>query len=220
MNRAEVLLLIRDAGPLSFQCIENSLGIDDSPSDFRDRMLDDAISAFISAGLIKEINPSEERPEWSETRQDAIFAVTPLLRKIQYSLDLSLTKLRANNVPKAEAEQQSLSEAVRRLEATMPDCGYKKDLIASIKELSRCLRSSCFIAVMALSGKILEITIKHYFVTNSIAFQNDLVLGPLLRKLADQGSYVDPGLKNIANIINLSRIPAVHAKENVPIPSK
>ncbi len=74
---------------------------------------------------------------------------------------------------------------------------------------------------MTLSGKILEITIKHYFVMNSITFQNDLMLGPLLRKLAEQeGAYVDPGLKNVANIINLSRIPAVHAKENVPIPSK
>ncbi|MCP9933966.1 hypothetical protein KBZ08_08545 [Cyanobium sp. Candia 9D4] len=183
-------------------------------------MLDDAISSLISAGLIKEVDPSEERSEWSEAKPDSTFQVTPLLRKLQYALDLSLTKLRASNTPKAEAEQLSLKEMARKLAATMPDYGYKNDLIASIQELSRCLSSSCFIAVMALSGKILEIAIKHYFVVNSIPFQNDLMLGPLLRKLAEQGAYVDPGLKNVANIINLSRIPAVHSKENVPIPSK
>jgi hypothetical protein len=221
INRAEVLLMIRDAEALSFQCIRDDFGIHRSPSDFRNRMLDETISALISAGLIEEVNSREQHHQWSQAKPDAIFKVTPQLAKLQHALDLSLTKLRTSTAPKVEAEQSSLRKALKGVAAKMPECGYKKDLIVSIQELSICLCSSCYIAVMALSGKILEITIKHYFAMNSITFQNDLMLGPLLRKLAEQEvAYVDPGLKNVANIINLSRIPAVHAKKNAPIPSK
>lgn len=183
-------------------------------------MLDEALYALISAGLIEEVSSVEDGRQWSQFGSDAVFRVTPLLSKLQYALDLSLTKLRHSTAPKAEAEQASVSIAIQAVAEEMPECGYKKDLVVSLQELSRCLNSSCYIAVMALSGKILEIAVKHYFVVNSIAFQNDWMIGSLLRKLAEQGTYVDPGLKNVANIINLSRIPAVHSKENVPIPSK
>ena len=60
INRAELLLLLRDAGPLSFQYIRDHFGIHESPSDFRNRMLDEATDALLSAGLIEEVNSCEE----------------------------------------------------------------------------------------------------------------------------------------------------------------
>lgn len=135
INRAEVLLMIRDAEALSFQCIRDDLGIHRSPSDFRNRMLDETISALISAGLIEEVNSREEHHQWSQVKPDAIFKVTPQLAKLQYALDLSPTKLRTSTAPKVEAEQSSLRKALKAVAAKMPECGYKKDLIVSIQEL-------------------------------------------------------------------------------------
>ena len=101
----------------------------------------------------------------------------------------------------------------------MPDHGYKKDLVESLRELSTCIGSRCYIAALALSGKILEIAVKHYLDEVGDPVQADMMLGPLLRKLDDHPQYVDPGLKSVAHIINASRIPAVHAKRDVPVPS-
>jgi len=43
-----------------------------------------------------------------------------------------------------------------------------------------------------------------------------------LKRLRDAncGKYIDPSLGSIGDIINKSRIPAVHAKEKIPVPSR
>ena len=46
------------------------------------------------------------------------------------------------------------------------------------------------------------------------------MIGTLLTKLREHGDYVDPALGNVINVINQSRIPAVHAKRAIPIPSR
>ena len=47
------------------------------------------------------------------------------------------------------------------------------------------------------------------------------VKGKLLDSVrkAAPADYFDPGMGNVANLINQSRIPAVHAKQDIPVPS-
>ena len=99
---------------------------------------------------------------------------------------------------------------------------YKDDFIASLNELKICYNNKCFIACLSLSGKILEICLKQLLIDNSIKFDDNLMIGQLLNMLTQERieRYLDQSLKEVAAIINKSRIPAVHAKEKIPVPSR
>jgi hypothetical protein len=100
---------------------------------------------------------------------------------------------------------------------------YYDDLRNALRELAVCFEHECYSAVMGLAGKILEICLKQRLDDMGIAYGDDMMLGALLTKLKKSKSdadYIDPNLNNIANIINQSRIPAVHAKEKIPVPSR
>jgi len=99
---------------------------------------------------------------------------------------------------------------------------YREDLLTSIRELQVCFDSACYIACLALSGKILEICLKQLMIDHKILFDDSWMIGLLLKKIRESNcpKYIDPSLGNLGNIINQSRIPAVHAKERIPVPSK
>lgn len=99
---------------------------------------------------------------------------------------------------------------------------YSDDLLASLAELRICFANECYIACLALSGKLLEICLKQLFLSKGVHFEERWMIGELLKKLreSDPEKYLDQSLGDIANIINKSRIPAVHSKERVPVPSK
>lgn len=99
---------------------------------------------------------------------------------------------------------------------------YRDDLLASLRELEVCFRDDCFIASLALSGKLLEICLKQVMLDHDIPFDDTWMIGTLLKKLREAASekYIDQSLGDIANIINKSRIPAVHSKEKIPVPSR
>ena len=138
---------------------------------------------------------------------------------MQEALHLSLTRLRDERSPHTEVIEAFRSTAAE-VEALMPVTVYKADLVSSLRELGVCLGAGGYIATLCLGGKLLEIAVKHYMVTEELAFEDQWMLGTLLEKLSEAGAYTDPGLGNLANIINASRIPAVHAKRGVPIPSE
>lgn len=50
----------------------------------------------------------------------------------------------------------------------------------------------------------------------------NLMVGKLLSSIKENvpNEYIDPSLGNVANIINISRITSVHAKESIPVPSR
>jgi hypothetical protein len=74
---------------------------------------------------------------------------------------------------------------------------------------------------MALGGKILELGLKQRMIDLNFKFDDNWMLGTLVSKLGSlPQEYVDPALGNLVNIINQSRIPAVHAKRAIPIPSR
>ena len=99
---------------------------------------------------------------------------------------------------------------------------YRDDLLASIKELRTCFSNECYIACLALSGKILEICLKQALIDNEVEFNEKWMIGQLIQAFKDANlhQYLDQSLSEIAKIINQSRIPAVHAKERIPVPSK
>lgn len=121
------------------------------------------------------------------------------------------------------------SETSTTLAGLLENCGkvtinhiYRDDLLASIKELRLCFASECYIACLALSGKILEICLKQVLINNQIEFDDDWMIGRLIRKFQDAHLefYLDQSLPHLARIINESRIPAVHSKAKIPVPSK
>lgn len=99
---------------------------------------------------------------------------------------------------------------------------YKDDFITSLNELKICFNNKCFIACLSLSGKILEICLKQLLIDNNIQFEDRFMIGQLLNKIKESKieKYLDQSLLEVAAIVNKSRIPAVHAKEKIPVPSR
>lgn len=99
---------------------------------------------------------------------------------------------------------------------------YRDDFLETLDEIRICFDSECFIAAIALSGKILEVSLRETLLRHGVEVASDLGLGKLIGAVRDSvaDEYVDPSLGNVANIINESRKTAVHAKEKVPVPSR
>jgi hypothetical protein len=127
---------------------------------------------------------------------------------------------------KLRSTASSTSESVAVLKA---DCErvslnatYADDLLASLRELAVCFDSRCYIACLALCGKVLEIALKQLLIDNNVPFDQRWMIGRLLTEARERAlpNYLDPSLQQIGEIINRSRIPAVHAVERVPVPSE
>jgi hypothetical protein len=99
---------------------------------------------------------------------------------------------------------------------------YHGNLLARLNEMAICMDHDCFMAVMAHCGVILEILLKETLTRNHIPYDDNAGVGSLIGRLQAHPAavYLDPGLKNIANIINQSRIQSVHHHETVPVPSR
>lgn len=122
----------------------------------------------------------------------------------------------------ASETSSTVAELLKNCEKTNINVVYRDDLLASLKELRLCFSHECFIACLALSGKILEICLKQVLLDNNIQFENNWMIGQLLQKLrqSECEKYLNQSLPEIANIINKSRIPAVHSTERIPVPSR
>jgi hypothetical protein len=94
---------------------------------------------------------------------------------------------------------------------------YRDDLFASLKELQVCFDHACYIACFGPGRKDTGDLMDH-----RIPFDDGWMIGKLLEKLKESRcpKYIDQSLDNVGRIINKSRIPAVHALERVPVPSK
>lgn len=99
---------------------------------------------------------------------------------------------------------------------------YRDDFLKTLDEIGICFDQGCFIAAIGLCGKILEVCLKELLIRNSIEFDPNFGVGQLIRRIRENvdHEYLDPTLMNVANIINTSRITAVHAKERIPVPSR
>jgi hypothetical protein len=123
--------------------------------------------------------------------------------------------------PKTETSE-TIQELLRGCERSSVNPIYRDDLLASLRKLDICFRDECFIACLALSGKILEMCLKQLMLDRNISFEDNWMISALLKKIREAASerYLDQSLGQIANIINESRIPAVNSKEKIPVPSR
>lgn len=99
---------------------------------------------------------------------------------------------------------------------------YRDDFLKTLDEIRICFDDGCYIAAIGLCGKILEVCLKEILLRNNIQCDPNAMVGTLIKTIRERvpGEYIDPTLANIVNIINTSRITAVHAKERIPIPSR
>lgn len=227
---AAVLREIRDRRDVTLVALYRTFDIGwggSAPDDARARnRLHACLRALAGVGLVDCVRrgPASSQggvlPFFGEP-PDETWSTTPALRRLQDALELSLVDLEASHRRYHVDEVGRLGKVREQLDAKLAARTYRTDLLASVEELARCLESRAYIAVMALSGKILEICLKQRMVDLGLPFDDAWMLGTLLGKLKDVPSvYLDPSLDNVANIIKSSRIPAVHAKRDVPIPSE
>jgi hypothetical protein len=119
-----------------------------------------------------------------------------------------------------------VSEAVALLqkecEAAQLNEMYREDFLKTLDEIRICFDEGCFIAAIGLCGKILEVCLKEVLLRHNVQLDPNVMVGPLIRLIRERApnEYLDPTLAHVANIINRSRITAVHAKERIPIPSR
>lgn len=99
---------------------------------------------------------------------------------------------------------------------------YRDDFLKTLDEIRICFDEGCFIAVIVLCGKILEVCLKEALIRHNVQYDPNAMVGTLIRTIRDQvpGEYMDPTIMNVVNIINTSRNTAVHANEKIPIPSR
>lgn len=99
---------------------------------------------------------------------------------------------------------------------------YQEDFLKTLDEIRICFDEGCFIATIGLCGKLLEVCLKEMLIRNGVSFDPNAMVGSLIKSIQKNipEEYTDPSLKNIVNIINNSRITAVHSKEKIPVPSR
>lgn len=117
---------------------------------------------------------------------------------------------------------ESVRELLRECERARINENYKEEFLRTLEEIATCFDEGCFIAAIGLCGKILEACLKEVLIRHNITFEPKLMVGQLIKAIKEKvpAEYVDPALSNIVDIINQSRITAVHAKEKIPIPSR
>jgi hypothetical protein len=149
------------------------------------------------------------------------WVATPRLSRLQQVLDLSLTGLLSLEPRDPRVQSELLAVTSRLEERVPPESPYRENLLETLKEISVCLDHQCWMAVMSLAGKVLEVCIKQRMVERGLPFQEDWMLGTLLTKIKAAGeSHIGSAISNVANIINESRITAVHAKVATPTPTE
>jgi hypothetical protein len=117
---------------------------------------------------------------------------------------------------------QSVYDLVEVCKTNPIDPNYKQDFIRTLEEVAICFQHECYIATIALCGKILEVCLTDILKRCNIDTANIKMLGNLIRKVKDSvpTQYLDPSLESIALIISKSRNTAIHFNETIPIPSR
>jgi hypothetical protein len=224
LSPADVLAFIRDAEFRAWNQLDRKFCPQQPTSPARLRKigrLHAILGGLEEAGLVidreKQIARTDD-PSGSGTS----YAATPLVAKIQQALELSLSRLaRAQTTRQSDSAGELAQVAERAKTEICADAVYRDDLVASLREMRECFEAGCYIAVMGLGGKILELGLKQRMIDLDFKFDDNWMLGTLVSKLGSlPQEYVDPALGNLVNIINQSRIPAVHAKRAIPIPSR
>lgn len=122
--------------------------------------------------------------------------------------------------------RNEVSQAVAELEAECQQAdinpNYRADFLRTLEEIRICFDNECLFATIALCGKVLEVCLKERLRRGGVEYDRTATIGQLLGRIRDRlpATYLDPSLNNIGTIINERRITAIHAVEQIPVPSR
>lgn len=159
---------------------------------------------------------------WAADRSagEVSLAATPHLREVQVAMELSLTMM----VPRPSSPT---AEALRRTFARGKEVPfhptYQQDLMHTLDEMATCVEHGCHVATLVLAGKVLEMVFRKVLDEAGVVPGEPAMLGTLFRTLREKvpAVYVDPGLGQIASLIQESRNLAIHQRVTaVPVPSE
>jgi len=165
------------------------------------------------------VNQRSEDEDDVITSRDAVPLTGPLG-------ELITSHFRSHSRPAAD-RRQDLTFVVHDFDAVLrsirerqqPDDGLN-DLVHDLEEMKLCLSAGAFRGSLALAGRALESSLKAILHRAGRKCDSNWMVGKLLSEMEEAGIYVDPGMKNVWNLINQQRIVGVHAKEAAPIPSR
>lgn len=141
-------------------------------------------------------------------------------------LSKSETDLRRAVAELTGGPKTEVSEAVAELQSECQKAelneNYREDFLKTLDEIRICFDEGCFIAAIGHCGKILEVCLKEVLDRHNVKCDPNAMLGTLIKSIRERvpSEYIDPTLMNLINIINASRITALHPKERIPIPSR
>jgi len=123
--------------------------------------------------------------------------------------------------PRSEVSEAVAEMQQECIEASINE-NYRDDFLKSMDEIRVCFDEHCYIAAIALCGKIIEVCLKEILLRQKVKVDPNAMIGTLIKSIRERvpSEYIDPTLINIVSIVNTSRITAVHAKERIPVPSR
>jgi hypothetical protein len=124
------------------------------------------------------------------------------------SIESALDNLQETN----DIISNSLHSIFERLKDSKSEDPYYSELLATVSETKITYDNKCWMACVALCGKILEISLKLVLSKHSISYNPKAMIGQLIAKIESENIQLEPGLPEIARIINISRIGAIHSK--------
>lgn len=249
---ARILKIVRDHGPLTTAAIVEHLG----HAEGSQRLLpvadqvDALLQRFQAAGLVakganaaattggsdvllsQSMTPAAVRRALELAKSPGALVtweMTDGLLLLQRALGLRLADLALQQEREADPLVNDLKELSQRL-ANPPseDPLVRDQLVPCLSEVSTCLAAACYAAALSLAGKALELVIKRQLMLLGDRFDDNLMLGALLRRLRElsavrtdiSAALLDPALGHVANLINQHRVAAVHGQRAVAPPNE
>lgn len=129
-----------------------------------------------------------------------------------------------DDAPESKASQRSdvldrLAELRRDIEESALAEAIRHDLVHDVTELHGCVDADLRRAALSMCGRLLEGALRLQLYARGIEPDENATVGSLIRRVRDEGMYVDPALTNVWNVVNQQRIRGVHAADKHPIPS-
>ncbi|MGH9959014.1 MAG: hypothetical protein ACREBC_18105, partial [Pyrinomonadaceae bacterium] len=192
--------------------VRNGIAKQKSQSDeYTEANEDDDIKALGNAAIANSLEflgkhkiVADVQPTFSHRGLGFAYRINPQLVEELSSDEFISHRIEALFEAPASDSSTTITELPKSCERTNINVVYRDDLLASLKELRLCFAYECYIACLALSGKILEMCLKQLLLDNNIQFEDNLMIGKLLQKIQNSKceKYLDQSLPEIATIIN------------------
>lgn len=125
-------------------------------------------------------------------------------------------------VPPVNEVSESVRNLAEHCRASNLDENYRADLVGTLNEIAICFDHNCYIAVISLCGKVLEVCLTQVLWKNHVNPSDYQMIGRLMgavnEHVPDFNTY--DAFNNIGRIISRSRNAAIHFNQKIPVPSR